>query len=219
MTSPIAQLREADNLQIGGVFDAFVSRHHMVQDALERQDPERVLWARRQVMLKGWDKTREGYIEVDRDVTHNIIPTGGLNYVLDLLLGSRSKVATWYHGPFTSNWTPMATAGSNWAGSTSGPLATELQVAQFEGSNRKAATFATSASNGQIAASATTQVTIAEGVQDVTVHGTTLNSTQEVGYNNTDAVLLAATRFPTPKSGLGATDTLNLSYTISLTSA
>lgn len=208
----------ASTLKIGGVFDASISRHYLVQRALEEQDPEKLEWTRKLVCSKGWNHDREGYVEVERDRTHNIIPTGGLNFLLNLLFHSTAKIPTWYHGPFTSNWTPMATAGSNWAGSTSGPVATELQASQFAQTNRQPANFQTAAANGQIVASAATQVEIAEGVENVTVYGTTLNSSPAVNYNATDAVLLAATRFTNPKSGLGASDVLNLSYTLTVSS-
>ena len=207
-----------DAFLVGGVFGASVSRHHLVQEALEAKDPEKVAWMRSFIRSKGFDKSKEGYVTVDQDAVPNIIPTVGLNFILNVLFHTTPKNSTWYHGPFTTNWVPTANAASNWAGSTAGPLATELQADQFTNTNRQPASFSTGAAEGSIAASSATQITIADGVESITVYGTTLNSTQQVNYNQTDAVLLAATRFPNPKSGLGAADVLNLSYTLTVSS-
>jgi hypothetical protein len=149
----------------------------------------------------------------------NLIPNVGLNFVLNVLFFSTSKISTWYHGPFISNWTPVATAQSNWAGAGSGPLATELANAQFDESNRQAATFGTTASSQSISSSASTTITLATGESGITLYGTTLNQSSTVAYNATDLILLAATAFSTAKSGLGAADVINLDYTISASSS
>lgn len=212
-----AVLAEPGKFNIGGVFSAEVMRHESVQRAIDDHDPEKEAWARHQVMKRGWTRTKEGFFVRDQERTPNLIPTQGLNFILNLVLSSRSKVTSWYHGPFTSNWTPTAGAKSNWAGASAGPLATELADAQFVETDRQGASFDT-ADAGSIASSAPTQITIQTGVTNLTVYGTTLNSAQAVNYNMTDQVLLAATRFTNPKSGLGEADVLNLSYTLTATS-
>lgn len=204
--------------RIGGVFDTSVTRHVEVQRSIEQNDPERESWARRHVFENGLYRCSRDLVKVDQETTHNLVPTVGLNFILNLLFYTTPKVTTWYHGPFTTNWTPTESAGGNWAGSTSGPLATELQPTQFTEANRQAAHFASAASNGSIAATTATQVTIASNVSGVTVYGTTLNDQQSCNYNQGDGVLLAATRFQNPKSGLGEADILNLSYTLTVSS-
>ena len=210
-------LTDSAVFHIGGVFHSSVSRHEDIQRAIDDHDPEKEQWVRKQVAAKRRQLSKAGFVTVQEEHTHNLIPNKGLEFLLNLAFSSRAKVSTWYHGPFISNWTPPASAESNWAGVTSGPLATELPSAQFVESNRQPAMFA-DATDGTIETSGATQITIAAGVSGLTVYGTTLNSSQAVGYNSSDQVLLAATRFATPKSGLGETDILNLSYTLTASS-
>jgi hypothetical protein len=206
-------------LQVGGVFDSWIHRHELVQRAIDDADPEKEIWAREFVRLRGDLATRRGYFKTMESKEPNLIPNVGLNFVLNVLFFSTSKISTWYHGPFISNWTPVATAQSNWAGAGSGPLATELANAQFDESNRQAATFGTTASSQSISSSASTTITLATGESGITLYGTTLNQSSTVAYNATDLILLAATAFSTAKSGLGAADVINLDYTISASSS
>lgn len=210
------------NLQIGGVFDTWILRHEMVQRAIDDHDPEQEAWARQFVRDTGRLATREGFFETMRSQDHNLIPYYGLAAVLDIIFYTKTKISTWYHGPFTSNWTPVATARSNWSGATSGPLATELPDANFDESGRQAATFGVAATAGattSISSSTATAITIATGVTPFTMYGSTLNESSTVAYNATDKVLLAATAFATAKSGLGPADVINLNYAITAASS
>jgi hypothetical protein len=202
------------NVQVGGIFDSQVQRHDLVQQAIDDGDKPRELWLREWVRKTGALARREGYHTQQAGSDHNLIPDAGINTLLDIIFGSTAKITTWYQGPFTSNSTPGAAWLSNWAGATSGPLATELANAAYDETNRQAATFG-SAATKSIATSSATTFTLASGQSDVSLYGSTLNNVATVAYDVTDKVLIAATRFSSAKTGLGAADVVNISYTIS----
>jgi hypothetical protein len=202
------------NVQVGGVFDSQIQRHDLVQQAIDDGDVARERWLREWVRKTGALARREGYHVQQVGADHNLIPDAGINTLLDIIFGATSKITTWYQGPFTSNSTPGAAWVSNWAGAGSGPLATELANAAYDETNRQAATFG-SAATKSIATSSATTFTIAAGQSDISLYGSTLNDIATVAYNATDQVLMAATRFASAKTGLGAADVVNISYTIS----
>jgi len=208
-------------VNVGGIYHTAIRRHELVQRAIDDHDPEQEAWAREQVRLSGMLANHRGFFRTMESVEPNLLPTVGLNYLLNVLLhNSTTKIATWYYGPFVSDWTPTATANANWAGAGSGPLATELAAAQFdEGSTRQSATFVNVAASGEISTSSARTLTLSTGVTGLTLYGATLNQSSTIAYNNTDTVLLSATRFATAKSGLGATDQIMLSYEITATSS
>ena len=206
-------------MTVGGSFHSAVLRHEMVQRAIDDGDPEKEAWAREFVRANGDVFTDRGYFRCQESSDRNLVPNVGLDYVLNVLLYTTTKIATWYHGPFISDWTPVATAESNWAGAGSGPLATELADSQFDESGRQSGTFATTASSQSISSSSSTMITIATGESGIAVYGSTLNETSTVAYNSTDKIVLAATRFSAAKTGLAAADKLDLDYTISASSS
>ncbi|MGB5834136.1 MAG: hypothetical protein WBG92_19415 [Thiohalocapsa sp.] len=202
------------DIQVGGIFDSEVLRHDLVQQAVNDGDKEREAWLRRWARASGALARRDGYHAQQAGSDHNLIPDAGINAILGIIFGATTKISTWYQGPFTSNSTPGAAWGSNWAGATSGPLATELAEAAYDESNRQAAVFGSAAAKS-IATSSATTFTIASGQSGLSLYGSTLNNIATVAYDATDRVLMAATRFSSAKSGLGEADVVNISYTIS----
>jgi len=201
------------NISIGGVFDTWVNRHELVQKAIDEKDHEKEAWARKWVSAMGFDKTGQGYFSEYCSADHNLIPDGGINYILNVIFGSTAKLSNWYVGLFTSDHTPAPDWGSNWAGATSGPDATELANAAYNETNRQLAVFG-SATTKTIATSSATVFTLATGQSNVAIYGATLNSVSTVAYNEANEILLAATKFGSPKTGLGAADVINVSYSI-----
>lgn len=199
------------NIRVGGVFTSQVLRHEAVQRAVEAGDRVAETVARCAAALR----PESEFVPMMASVDHNQIPDAGINFLLDLLFHtSQAKVTTWYHGPFTTNWTSFDGALSNWSGPTA-PLATELPNAAYDESNRQAAVFATQAASKSMTASTPTRFTLATGQSGVSLYGSTLNSINTVGYDATDRILLAATQFAEAKSGLGATDKIDIEYSIS----
>lgn len=201
------------NLAIGGVFSSFIQRHARVQKAIDSGDPALVARLREEVRQLGFHRTREGYFSDQFSLDHNLIPNAGINFILDVIYGSTSKISTWYQGLFTSNSTPAAGWTSAWAGASSGPVATELPDASYDESGRQAAVFG-SATSKKISTSTPTTFTLATGTSGITIYGSTLNESATVAYNSTDKKLVAATTFANAKSGLGAADVINVSYEI-----
>jgi hypothetical protein len=199
------------NFKVGGIFDAWISRSDAVQAAIDAGDTPQEVFLRESMLASG--QVGRGYHNQQFSHDHNLIPDAGLNALLMIIFGATAKISNWFQGPFTSNSTPGASWASNWAGASSGPLAVELANAAYNESNRQAATFG-AASAKAIATSTPTTFTIASGQSGITLHGSTLNSDATVAYNATDKVLMAATRFTSAKSGLGAADVVNISYTI-----
>jgi len=200
----------SSKIRAGGVFTSSILRHPAVQKAIEAGD-KLAEAAARQVAFMAPDAACERMME---SVDHNQIPDAGINFLLDLLFGSATKISTWYHGPFTTSWSSFAGAQSNWAGATGGPLATELPEASYTETNRRPAMFANPAASKSITASEPTRFTLAAGTSGITLHGSTLNETNTVAYNATDKILLAAAQFGSAKSGLGEGDKIDIEYMI-----
>lgn len=198
------------NVQVGGIFDSWVDRHELVSKNLGTAEEQYA----RELVFNHFLQDKDNYESIMADSSHNIIPDYGINAILDILFYSTSKISTWYQGPFKSNWTPSSSARSNWAGASSGPLATELAAADYTAGVRQAATFGTASASKSISTSAASVFTLASGTSGISLYGSTLNSVNTVAYNSTDAVLIAATRFSTAKTGLGAGDIINITYSI-----
>lgn len=203
-------------LAIGGIFHSGVKRHELVQKAIDSGDLDKVAWARQKIFELGDTLTGAGYFRIPELASsdHNLVPDGGLNFVLNLLFRStQAKVTTWYHGVFIENATPSATWLSNWAADATGPLGVELPQARFtESGGRQAAVFATDAASETITASTETTFTFASGSPETAAYGSTLQNVQTIKYAGTDKILLAATTFGTPKQGLTAGDKLAVLY-------
>jgi len=197
-------------MSIGGVFDTGASRTEAVQRALDDGDPEKA-WS-----LRGQEGPR---VRFGQELSPNIVPTVGLNHIIDVVLAGGTQAVTWYYGAFMSMWSPAPTAGSNWAGSSSGPLATELTALQGDIVARPAATFGTPASGGQITTSALATITLSSTVvTGLTWYGTTLNNIADIGYNASDKILLSAATRDEAMTGLLYGDGLHLGYIFGATS-
>lgn len=207
-----AHFRNQTNVKVGGVFDSWVMRHESVQRAIETGDKLAEMAARALLDTSsdaGYFRTMESCGD------HNKIPDAGINFILNVILGSTSKVATWYHGPFENDWSSsFATGTASWAGALSGPLGTELGADQYDEGARVAAIFGDAAAAKSIAASAASRFTISTGESGITLYGSTLNNVATVAYNATDKVLLAAALFGSAKSGLGGGDKVDIEYSL-----
>jgi len=198
------------NVKVGGTHWMGATRSVAVQEATEAGDFERA-WALRSVP--------DERVLFGQEAFDNLVPEGAREHIIKVVLAGETPVTTWYYGPFLSNWIPLDTAGSNWAGSGSGPLATELAVSQFEGTARAAATFADDPVSALITSSETVELALSATVTTgITVYGNTLNSTDYVEYNSTDKVLLSAAKRTEPLSGLLYGDGIVMGYVFGATS-
>jgi len=201
---------------IGGVFPFQLLRHEAVLRAEQEGDLEKAAWLRQWVREQG-ERVRAGFVEIASEVSPNLIPDAGLTYMLGSSMDSATtKKSAWYFGPFSTNWTPGASAVSNWAGAGSGPLATEFTT--YDESNRQAWSRGTASAKSVTNSSATT-LTISTGVSNATLYGLTLNSVATQNYNVTDQILAAASKFSVAKTGINAADVANLTYTLTASSS
>jgi len=207
-------------MNFSGIYDTRIRKHEDVLKAIQANDPEREAWARAQALVNGDDRTGRGYVEVDASLDHNLVPTVGRNFILDLIFRSgTSKINAWYFGAFKSAWTPAATAVATWAGSTNN-LATEIVgTTDFTGTARPLATFGTGAATSVIATSTASAITIAAGVTNLTLHGATLNEISTIAYDaDATKILLSAAAYSAAKAGLAASDVVNLTFQLTASS-
>lgn len=144
---------------------------------------------------------------VDSETVHNLIPTEGLNHVLNILLKSASQVATWYIGLYEGNYTPVAgdTMATFPAQATETTAYTSATRLAFVPGTVAAATVDNSASPAQFTFNATK-----------TVYGGFIGSASAKG--STSGVLLSAVRFGSPKS-LDADSVLRVTAGFTMASA
>lgn len=202
---------------IGTTYHTKIKRHESIMRALETGDPEFVRLVRNQLFATGMARQGDGYVVIDESEDHNLVPTTGLNHWLAVCFdSSTAKRGFWYVGLFTSNSTPALGWDGDW-GAVSGGDATEMTAAQMDGlSARPAVTFGSAPGGGVLSSSASTSITLASGVADLTVYGATLNSLSTIAYNSGASILISAVRFNTPKSGLDAGDKIDLDFEITL---
>ena len=201
------------NFTIGGHFSTVVHRHWLVQKAIDLGDADRVRWAREYVRKMGDVLFHRDYIPMMESCDKNIVPNPAINSILDTLFGTAVKIGPWYQGPFTTDWTPADTTPSSWAGATNN-LATELQDAQYDETNRQLVDFGAAAASQNILTQNPTRFTLATGQSGVAIYGSTLNDINTVAYDSDTQVTIAATRFTAAKTGLGAADKIDIAYDI-----
>lgn len=143
----------------------------------------------------------------------NLITTVGLNHILDVVLGSTSKSATWYCGIFKGNITPVS---GDTAGVCLGAVGTytECQDADYTPATNRPTYVPASAAAGIITNSASkAQYNIA---QSITVYGAFLVDSQ--AKTSTSGTLISAKRFDVSRAVING-DILYVTYQITSSSA
>ena len=131
----------------------------------------------------------------------------GLNHILNTALGGATQVTAYYLAPFSGNVTPAA----NWTGTNFAANATEF--AAYTASTRLP--WTTAASTAQAignAAGVADATMVFNGTGPHNVYG--LGLLQASAKGATTGVLVAATRFATPRLNIAPGDRLALEYTI-----
>jgi hypothetical protein len=119
---------------------------------------------------------------------HNLVPTGGLNYILGAALKGESQFATWYLGLYDNNYSPVA-------GDTMASLIAACGENQdYTGTARKTLVFPAIANGGvdTLSAPNTFAFTSSE-----TIRGGFISSGPTWG--GTTGLLVSAVLFPSPK--------------------
>lgn len=161
------------------------------------------------------DHKRNGeFLCFEEHMGKNIVPTEGLNTLLDTAVGAATQITAWYVGIFKGNYTPLSTATAATA-LGSGGLFTECLDADYDApaTNRPAYTIV-AASGGVITNSASkAEFTMAASI---TVYGAFLASSQ--AKTATTGKLLAAKKFDASRAVID-NDILYITYQLSATSA
>lgn len=153
-----------------------------------------------------FELVRNGVV-IDAWEEKNLIPTEGLNHILDVTCKGGTQVPTWYVAPYEGDYTPIATnTAANFPG-----LSTECtayneatRVAWVEGTVAAGAVD-NSASKAEFTFNASK-----------TIYGCSLVSVST--KSATTGVLLSAVRFGTSRAVI-STDVLRVTAPVSLTSA
>lgn len=142
------------------------------------------------------------------EVSANTFTTEGVNYLLNTALRGAGQSSAWYVAPFAGNVTPgAALTAATYA-------ATTTEFTQYDEATR-VAWVNSAASAGVVASSTPFAFTMSAGVSGQTLYGAGILSVATKGA--TTGVLIAATRFASPKTGLSAGDVLSATYSLQLT--
>jgi hypothetical protein len=148
-----------------------------------------------------------GGVVIDRELVHNLVPTEGLNYILESSLRGGAALSTWYIALFEGNYTPVA-----------GVTASSFPAAATESTAYDQATrvswVSAAASAGSVTNSASKAVFTINAVK--TIYG--LAQSSVAAKSATSGVLASVARFTTPKA-VEVGDELRVTSTITMTSA
>lgn len=144
---------------------------------------------------------------IDVETVHNLVPTEGLNHILNVALRANSPTANWYIALFEGNYTPVA----GLTAATFPSAATECTA--YDESNRVLWVPAT-ASGGVVTNSASKATFTMNATK--TVYGIAMTSLLTKG--GTTGVLVSAARFSSSKS-VYDDDLLQVTSSITMTSS
>lgn len=149
---------------------------------------------------------RRGGILLSRDISANILPTEGLNHMLDVVLHQATVVPTWYVALFEGNVTPTntLTAATFTATCTETTAYAEATRVPYVEGTASGGTTDNAASRAVFTINATK-----------TIYGGALISAS--AKSATSGVILAASKFSLARAVVAA-DELSVRYSISLTS-
>jgi len=148
----------------------------------------------------------------DTRFDHNLVPTEGLNHVLDVTLHGTAQVTTWYLALYSGAVSPSA----SWTGANVVANSTEITSGTdgYTESTRPAFVEAAAAAGVITNAASKAAYTIEMSSGNLTVNGCFLISGSAKG--STTDILYSASRFSSARS-LADGDIFNLGYTINAT--
>ncbi len=146
-------------------------------------------------------------VVVDSEVVDNIVPTEGLNHVLNTVFKGGAQISSWYLGVFKGNYTPVP-------GDTAATLpGAAVESADYTGTNRPA--FVPGSVAGGAVSNSATVAEFSFSVPAV-IYGGFMTSAQARGA--TTGVLMSVVKFASAKS-VDAGALLRVTAGITLTSA
>ncbi len=163
-------------------------------------------------------KRGDEYLCFEKSMGFNIMPTEGLNALLDSGIGGATQITQWYCGIYKGNYTPLATnTGANALGS--GGLFTECLGTDYAitgGSTANRALYTVAATAGGVITNAASKAEFDIGT-NATIYGAFLSNGQ-AKTTNTGYKLLAAKLFDTARIVV-STDILYVTYQITAVSS
>jgi hypothetical protein len=143
----------------------------------------------------------------DPMISANLLPTEGLNHLLNVLLGGTTPVSPWYVGLFSANVTPLATlTAANW-------VANQTEYTGYSEANR--VTYVEAAAAAGVVSNTASRAEFTIG-GTITIYGGALVSAQ--AKSATTGTLLACALFSAGRAVVLG-DTLQVLYTITATSS
>jgi hypothetical protein len=173
--------------------------------------PAGILFPQQGVLAAGVFDTehRRGGDLIGRDISPNIIPTEGLNHILDAIVGGASQVDPWYVALFKGNVTPGATlTGASFAG-------TCTEATEYDETTRVAYVDAAAADGIMSNSASRAEFTMNAGI---TVYGGALLSASAKSDATAGTKCLAASKFSASRAVVDD-DELAVKYTLTLTSS
>lgn len=143
---------------------------------------------------------------LQKEATHNLMPTEGLNYLLDTSVRGGAALSSWYIGIFEGNYTPVA------ADTAATFVASSTESTAYSESTRQTYTTVAAAAGVLTNAAATATFTMNASK---TIYGGFISSAS--AKSATTGKLLSAAKFSTSKA-VESTDQLIITATITLTS-
>lgn len=135
-----------------------------------------------------WTRDAEGRETAPPMLAHNLIPTEGLNHMLDVVLHGAEAIPTWYIALFEGNFTPtFDLTGANWVQSAQ-------ECSAYQGSARLEFKETAASAGGMTNAASLSVFTM---TADKTVYGAALISQSAKGSQG--GKLLSIARFPQPR--------------------
>lgn len=147
------------------------------------------------------------YALIEEEDTHNIMPTEGLNYLLDVGIRNQSQLTAWYIGIFEGNYTPVL------ADTAAGFPAASTESTAYAETTRQAYTVV--AASGGVLTNAASPATFTMNATK-TIYGGFIASAS--AKSATTGKLISAAQFSSSKA-VQSTDVLSITATITLTSS
>ncbi len=187
-------------------------KRYLTNHRWERTDNGAILFPRASLALRGLIVHDVNGADVRYD--HNVVPTEGLNHVLDVTLHGSAQITTWYLGLFSGAVTP----GASITAATVASTLTEITSGTdgYSESTRVAYNEAAAAAGATTNAANKAAFTIVMSSGDLTVNGCFLASASAKGA--TTGTLYSASRFSSART-LSNGDIFNLGYTITAAAA
>lgn len=168
--------------------------------------PDGILFPQQGVVAKGVYIHDVNGLDERRD--ENLVVNEGLNHILDVVLHNDTQIATWYMAISSGNVSPQAT----WTAANYSANATEITVAYDEATR---VAYNEAAASSQSITNTANKATFTCNTDTTTVWGAALLSVNTKG--GTTGKLLSAAKFSAART-LNDTDTINIGYTITLSS-